>query len=409
MKQLTTALVTLLFFAPVFSQANHQKTKIFRGVLVRPDDQQITFSFELDTRNQLPVIYILNGKERFKVDSVRFVNDSVFIKMPLFESSFKAAVSKNKWQGLWTKETSAGTQVMPFFAERTSTKFVLDKGPAAYDISGRWEAHFLSDSGKNIISVAEFENKGNKLTGSFLTPYGDYRFLDGVVTGKQLKLSTFDGSHSFLFTADITGKNQISNGKFLSGKTFTDEWTAVKNAHATIQSDVSAMYMKPGENTLNFRFPDLDSHLVSINDPLFKNKVVVIQIMGSWCPNCMDEATFLGNYYEANKSRGVEVLGLAYEYSPRFDVAKQRLLKFKKRLNIPYPLLFTGVAVTDSLRTEKTLPQVTPIKVFPSSIVVDKKGIVRKLDNGFYGPGTGEHYEAYKKEFHALMDQLLNE
>jgi len=59
------------------------------------------------------------------------------------------------------------------------------------------------------------------------------------------------------------------------------------------------------------------------------------------------------------------------------------------------------------LRTEKTLPQVTRIKVFPSSIVIDKKGKVRKFDTGFFGPGTGEHYEAYKKEFYETADKLL--
>ena len=131
--------------------------------------------------------------------------------------------------------------------------------------------------------------------------------------------------------------------------------------------------------------------------------------MGSWCPNCMDETAFFSEYYTANKTCGVEVLGLAYEYSQNFAKAKQGLLKFKNRFNVQYPLLFTGVSISDDKRTEKTLPQVTPIKVFPSSIILDKKGVVRKLDNGFYGPGTGIHYEQYKKEFNETINKLLNE
>ncbi len=113
------------------------------------------------------------------------------------------------------------------------------------------------------------------------------------------------------------------------------------------------MYLKTGESTLNFRFPDLDSNLVAITDDQFKNKVVVIQLMGSWCPNCMDETAFFSEYYTANKIRGVEVLGLAYEYSTNFARAKQGLLKFKHRFNVQYPLLFTGVSISDELRTEK--------------------------------------------------------
>ena len=247
------------------------------------------------------------------------------------------------------------------------------------------------------------------MTGSFLTTTGDYRFLEGEVSGNKLTLSTFDGSHAFLFTADIPGNNQITNGKFYSGKTFTDDWSAEKNAKATVPGEATAMHLKQGERTLRFRFPDLDSNLVSINDERFKNKVVVIQLMGSWCPNCMDETAFLSKFYKEYKTRGAEVLGLAYEYSNNFSKARKGLLTFKNRFNVDYPLLFTGVSITDTLRTEKTLPQVTAIQVFPSTIFIDKKGNVRKLDNGFYGPGTGIHYELYKEEFYRTINQLLNE
>ena len=391
------------------AQSKASTTQLYKGTLVRDDGNEIVFSFELHKRIKQPVVYIINGKERIKVDSVRMTADSIIIKMPLFESYFKAAMNKNIWTGVWFKETSKGTQQIPFTARPTATRFPLSNGAAKISITGRWEADFASDSGKAINAVAEFQQQGNTLNGSFLTTTGDYRYLSGIVTGKQLKLSTFDGSHAFLFTADITGKNKIINGKFYSGKTFVDQWTAERKSSAVVPPNASAMYLKPGETSLNFRFPDLDSNLISINDERFKNKVVVIQLMGSWCPNCMDETAFLSDYYKANKNRGVEVLGLAYEYSSNFARAKQGLLKFKYRLNVQYPLLFTGVTVSDEQRTEKTLPQVTPIKVFPSLIIIDKKGVVRKLDNGFYGPGTGIHYEQYKKEFNETINQLLSE
>ena len=406
-------LILIIFLALPALYSNAQSkaltTQLYKGTLVRDDGNEIVFSFELHKNIKQPIIYIINGKERIKVDSVRMTADSIIIKMPLFESYFKAAMNKNIWTGVWFKETSKGTQQMPFTARPTATRFPLSNGAATISITGRWEADFASDSGKAINAVAEFQQQGNTLNGSFLTTTGDYRYLSGIVTGKQLKLSTFDGSHAFLFTADITGKNKIINGKFYSGKTFVDQWTAERKSSAVVPPNASAMYLKPGETSLNFRFPDLDSNLISINDERFKNKVVVIQLMGSWCPNCMDETAFLSDYYKANKNRGVEVLGLAYEYSSNFARAKQGLLKFRNRLNVQYPLLFTGVTVSDEQRTEKTLPQVTPIKVFPSLIIIDKKGVVRKLDNGFYGPGTGIHYEQYKKEFNETINQLLSE
>lgn len=173
--------------------------------------------------------------------------------------------------------------------------------------------------------------------------------------------------------------------------------------------DESAMYLKPGQEKLDFSFQDINGRPVSINDKRFKDKVVIVQIMGSWCPNCMDETAFLSDYYNKNKQRGIEIIALAYEYSDDFQRSQKSLRKFQQRFNVQYPVLITGVTVSDSLRTEKTLPQVTKIKVFPSSIIIDKKGKVRKFDTGFFGPGTGQHYEAYKKEFYEIINKLLEE
>ena len=121
--------------------------------------------------------------------------------------------------------------------------------------------------------------------------------------------------------------------------------------------------------------------------------------MGSWCPNCMDETKFLNEFYIKNKQRGVEVVSLAYEYSTDFERSRISLLKFQQRFNVKYPMLITGAWINDSLRTEKTLPQITPIKVFPTTIYIGKDGKVKKMQAGFYGPGSGEHFELFKKEF----------
>lgn len=48
-----------------------------------------------------------------------------------------------------------------------------------------------------------------------MTETGDYRYLEGVVNGNQLQLSTFDGAHAFLFTGTVT--DSTINGHFYSG------------------------------------------------------------------------------------------------------------------------------------------------------------------------------------------------
>jgi len=403
---------TVILITTIVTSSLAQKTATtsqWRGMIQRKDGTNIIFNFDATTKNKKTTLYIKNAAERLRVDSVVFKNDSVFIKMPLFESAFKARVSNGTWTGIWTKGTSSVEQVLPFTAIKSKVRFAITNGPSTYNVNGRWAIKFSDDTAREATSIAELWHHGNRLTGSILTPTGDYRFLEGIVTDTKLKMSGFDGSHAVYFTADIIDKNTIANGQYYSGAKFNSQWSAVRNAKATVKIDESAMYLRPDADKLDFTFPDLNDNPVSINDPRFKNKVVVVQLMGSWCPNCMDETQFLSDYYNKNKQRGIEMVALAYEYSTDFERSKQSLLKFQKRFNVQYPVLITGVTVNDSLRTEKTLPQVTPIRVFPSSIILDKKGVVRKLDNSFFGPGTGEHYEIYKREFNETIDKLLAE
>ena len=85
------------------------------------------------------------------------------------------------------------------------------------------------------------------------------------------------------------------------------------------------------------------------------------------------------------------------------------MLKFQKLFDVQYPMLITGAAAGDDKKTEKTLPQLTAIRSFPLTIFIDKQGNVRTIHTSFYGPGSGEYYTAYKKEFYETVDKLLKE
>jgi thiol-disulfide isomerase/thioredoxin len=381
----------------------------WQGQLLRNDGKIIRFHFDVRMEKNKPTIYIINASERLRVDKISYTGDSVFIEMPVFESSFKAKrVSANRWEGSWTKAGSKEWLVMPFVAQiQTDIAPKMIQTPVA-DITGRWDVVFTNENKTESPAIGEWQQKGYTLRGTFLTPTGDYRYLSGVVNGDSLELSTFDGAHAYLFTAQINSDQRISGGTFYSGGTFAQPWTAIKNENASLPS-LAVMSMKDPNEKLNFSFLDLNKKRVSISDAKFKNKVVIIQIMGSWCPNCMDETAFLSDYYKRNRQRGVEIIGLAYEYSADFERSKKSIRKFKDRFTIEYTLLNTGVTVSDSLRTEKTLPQLTPIKSFPTTIFLDKKGRVASIHAGFEGPGTGEHYQALKKEFETTVNRLLKE
>jgi len=375
--------------------------------LYRTDGGNITFTFEWKTENGKPVWYIRNAAERIKVSNIATDRDSIFVQMPVFESEFRLKKTGKKLSGVWMKNGTVKTQVIPFSATFGGKRFATNTA-ADKNITGRWAATF-ANSKTGELSVAEFKQTGNKLTGTFLNATGDYRYLEGIAAKDSLFLSGFNGGHAFLFTAKIENNQTITNGLFYSGGTYKENWNAVKDAGAKVPTESVEMFVKPGEESLHFTFNDLAGKPVSIGDERFKNKVVVIQIMGSWCPNCMDETAFLSAYYNQNKQRGFEVIALAYEYTTNLERSTKSLQKFQTRYNVQYSILNTGVTVGDSLRTEKTLPELTPIKFFPSSVIIDKKGKIRKLDTGFNGPGTGEYYLVYKKEFEDLIDKLLLE
>ena len=380
---------------------------LWTAQLHRGDGAIIPFAFEWKTEKGKPVWYIHNAAENIRVDNITATGDSLLVQMPVFESQFRLQYSNKKLTGVWLKGGSVKTQVITFSAQQSNKRFAANAATTK-NVSGRWSVIFANNK-PNELSVAELKQNGNKLTGTFLNPTGDYRYLEGIVANDSLFLSCFDGGHAFLITAKIDNHTKISGGTFYSGALYKEAWSGVKDPAAKVTAATVAMYAKPGQEKLHFTFKNLEGQAVSIDDAKFKNKVVVIQLMGSWCPNCMDETAFLSSYYKNNKQRGVEIIALAYEYSTDWNRSVKSLQKFQQRFNVQYSILNTGVTVTDSLRTEKTLPELTPIKFFPSSVILDKKGKIRKLDTGFNGPATGEHYVSYKKEFKETINKLLLE
>lgn len=410
-------LVFLGFAVIVFVSLNWSASKpvlkngIWRTTLQRPDGQTIVFNFETKDSAGKKILYVLNAGERLLVDNVRMAGDSVFIQMPFFESGFKAVIDEDgNLRGLYIKKLADRDQVMPFKAVYNEKHRFSAKASALYNVSGKWAVKFLSlNTNITTQSVGEFEQVGNRLSGTFLTSSGDYRYLEGIVSGDSLMLSGFDGGHAFLFKAKIENNNFIAGGRFYSGYAGVENWVALKDPGAMLPDGYDDTKLRPGETSLNFRFKSIEGKDVSIKDEVFKGKVVVVQIMGSWCPNCMDETRFLSEYYQKNKKRGVEIVALAYERTTDFERSAKSLKAFQKRFNVKYPILYTGVTLTDSFRTEKTLPQLETIKAFPTSIFIDKKGNVAKIYTGFMGPGTGNHYNEFVKEFDETITALLNE
>ncbi len=381
---------------------------IWQARILRSDGQQTRFNFETRDSAGKQIIYVMNGKERLLVDQLKMVKDSVYIDMPFFDSHFALKHGPDSsLAGIWIKISGPKRVETPFQASFNQPERFEVKGPADYNISGRWSAWF-GEGADTSYAIGEFRQSGNAVTGTFLTSTGDYRFLQGVVDGDSLKLSTFDGGHAYSFTALLSGRDSLTSGHFFAGATSKENWTAVKDEKAKLPDEFSIARLKDASKRHPvFSFRSIDGKMVSLADPVFKNKVVVIQIMGSWCPNCMDETRFLSEFYRQNKRRGVEFIALAYERTSNFETSRKSLESFRKRFNVTYPVLVTGVTVSDSLLTEKTLPLIEQIKGFPTTIFIDRNGDISQIETGFNGPGTGDHYEIFKQLFAARITAML--
>lgn len=407
--KLRLAFIALFFFLLVDVVSAQLKTGTWRGVLTTSTGNELPFNFEVETPAGKPQLAIINGAERLQVTDVKTVGDSVFIHMPLFNSDFKLKFNGSDLKGQWVKHLGDKDAPMAFSATpNTAYRFFKDSKSAA-NVDGRWSAMFGDGTPGKEKLVAEFKQTGLKVTGTFLSISGDYRYLEGTVNGDKLYLSCFDGGHAFIFTADVKNAQTLSDGKFYSGLTGMDKWRAVKDANAKLPDAYSLTALKPNYKKVAFKFKDLNGKEVSLTDARFKDKVIILQIMGSWCPNCMDEtAFFTDGYYKKYHPKGVEIIGLAYERTTDFAKSKATVEQVKKRFNIEWPLLITGYTPAKG-DPEKSLPMLANFKGFPSTIIIDRNGDVRKIHTGFSGPGTGEHFTEFKAEFEKLTDELVAE
>lgn len=387
---------------------NDLENGVWRAALKTSSGVEIPFNFALSDSAGRKLIHIINGTERFKIEDVEEKNDSLFIRIPLFDSEIRAAIKNGKLEGKWIKRLAAKSVAMEFAAEKNTWRFFEIPVKPKYNITGRWASTFTNDKGKSASLVGEFKQDGTHLTGTFLSSTGDYRFLEGSVSDNKLFLSCFNGTDALLFTGTLENDSTIIEGKNYSGYSAIETWVAKKDEKATLPDAYSLAVLKPGYKTIDFSFPDLNGKKVSLSDDKYKGKVVVVQFLGTWCANCMDETAYLAPFYDKYRNRGVEIIGLAYERTTDPDRSRTALLNLKNRFNINYDLLLTGYT-NNSAEVMKSMPMIDNFMAFPTAIILDKKGNVSKIHTGFSGPGTGEHYNQFIKEFEGSINGLLAE
>lgn len=370
------------------------------------DGQQLPFNFELSkTTNGDYTMQIFNAEEIIPVDEININGDSILIRTPVFEGYISGTFTSDAMTGEFVKESL--DRIVPFSATYGVEERFADAGPSQLDINGIWETEFSPNTEDSYMGKGIFSQDGNKVSGTFRTTTGDYRYLEGVIDRDSLKLSAFDGAHAFLFVAKLS--DSILNGTFYSGNHFKEPFVAFRNADYELPSPDSLTFLKEGYEKLEFSFPKSDGKLISLNDDKFEDKVVVVQIMGTWCPNCLDETKFLVDYLKNNTNEDLEVIGLAFEYAKTETLAFKSIERLTKRIGVEYPILLAQYGTSDKGEAQEKLPMLNHVLSYPTTIFIDKKGNVRRIHTGFNGPATGDAYVEFKQDFDSFLKGLLAE
>jgi len=389
------------------SRSRELEAGSYRAVLTLAGGE-LPFGLDVAREERGLVLYLVNGAERVRVDEVTVDEGRLTARMPGFESTLTARVSGDRLRGEVTLVRPGGERVeLPFAATRGQTwRFYETPLTDNVDVAGRWVVEFTDDEGRTSPGVAEFGQSFHEVHGTFLTPTGDHRFLAGEVHGDELALSRFDGAGAYLYRARVDDSGALV-GEYWSGKTGHRRFRAERNPDATLDlSPVRTELREPGVE-LAFSFPDLEGQPVSLADPAFAGKVVIVTLAGSWCPNCHDEAAFLAPLYRRYRAQGLEVVSLMFEYHGGFAEAAAATRRFRDRFGIEYATLIAGVSDKDE--ASRALPQLTGIEAFPTTIFLDRSGRVRRIHAGFSGPATGAHYDRLTAEFTTLVEELLAE
>ncbi|MFT5512595.1 MAG: thiol-disulfide isomerase/thioredoxin [Bacteroidia bacterium] len=364
------------------------------------DSTSIPFFIEFIEIDSVLKAAIWNGEEQIIHESIQFKQDSLWIESPFFNSTLVIGFNKNVAGGYWV-DYSRESYRMPLIGKYNLSQRFRFQGPLENTIDGKWQVTFSPNTEDAYSAIGLFETDDNSMKGTFITETGDYRFLEGGFATSQLKLSTFDGSHAFLFEADLL--NDTLRGQFYSGKHWNEPFIAWRNKNPVLTDPYQMTTLVDQSKPISFAFKDMEGNLVTSEDSVYHEKPMLVQIIGSWCPNCMDELAFLVQNQTAIKELGIEIVGLSFERL-EYNEATGPLKKLKKNLGIEYPILYGGKA--NKKDAAKEIPWIKDIKSYPTLLFVLPNKKVFKIHTGFYGPGTKEYYIQQSSELLDDMKQL---
>jgi thiol-disulfide isomerase/thioredoxin len=370
---------------------------------IKYDDIVVEFPFELSGSGRNVSGSFFNGDERVTSTHGTRTGDALVLEFADYATQLNAREQDGVLRGTYGNKLIGIHEVELRRHRRSSTS-----GSGAPDISGLWTLPFESPKGEHAWRFIVRQHR-SQVTASILRVDGDTGVLTGRYEDGQFVLNHFDGGRPLRVT--IVPRQDAELDVMLRGPHApTQTLTAFRPTEARAQGLPSPSVftghttMKNPNEPLRFSFPDLSGKLVSSSDPQFAGKVLLVNITGSWCPNCHDEAPFLVEMYRRYHSLGLEVVALDFEEEEQFS-NPTRLPAFIKHYGIDYTYLLAGL--TSELAAK--IPQAERLNAWPTTFFVGRDGRVRTIHTGFAAPASGAFHTQLRQEFAGTVERLLAE
>jgi thiol-disulfide isomerase/thioredoxin len=370
---------------------------------IKTNGAEIPFRLSIAGSGQAVSAVFFDGDRKTNPSkSGSYVNGVLTLNFPSYNSQFVGRLNGGVLTGAYGQVGKPG---LPIEARRTAPpKPAAGRAPA---IGGDWIIPYKSPKGEDSWRLIVKQN-GASAQASILRIDGDTGTLSGDYRDGAFRLSHFAGERPFLLEAKPRADGGLD--LVLTDPNGQKKLQALRPAAARAQGvgaptdPKTFTRVKDPAAPFRFSFPDLNNKLVSNTDTRFRGKVVVVNVMGSWCPNCHDEAPYLAQLYKSHKARGLEVVALDFEQPDQLQ-DPTRLKAFLARYGVTYPVLLAG----EPKEAQAKLPQVVNFNAWPTTFIIGRDGKVRSVHVGFTSRGSGAHDKSRRADFKTEIEKLLAE
>ncbi len=396
-----------LLFVSCQKQPPPQKT-LWKGTITLAGQKELPFELYLDLTPPAPSGYFLNGSEQTPIPEIYQNGDSLSFRFSEYGAAMDAVWRDGQYVGEF-KRFRRDTVKNSFELSPMSSGGIASaqKPTPGVPLVGKFQVYLKNEEGIDSTSAATFWARGDSVFGTIIAPDGDYGLMVGTQSGDTVRLGRFTGWQ----------------GQFMELTRVENRWSGTifyrmpPSLSFELQPRTTASATSPASkrpviaNTHQpFRFSGVTvmGDTITNSDARFKGKALIVDIMGTWCHNCMDAAPLLQKLYSDFGKQGLEVVSLSFEITDNPQMARKNLLLFQERYGIGYTVLFCGSTGKANVE-EKLRSQIKNFAAYPTTLFIDRKGIVQQIHEGFIGPGVRDEYQEQVNTYYDTMRKLVGE